>query len=73
MRDLALPEMMRLSLRQVLPRLVPLVALAVFGGLFWNHLTALDGAAVRAALEELDRWLRTGVPPAAPGYAPPTR
>jgi protease-4 len=31
------------------------------------HRGSGDDAAVRAALEELDRWLRTGVPPAAPG------
>ena len=31
------------------------------------HRSTGDDLALRAALEELDRWLRTGVPPAAPG------
>jgi protease-4 len=42
----------------------------------WQQLlqrSAGDDLAVRAALEELDRWFRTGVPPAAPGavWTPP--
>lgn len=37
------------------------------------HRSAGDDLAVRAAMEELDRWFRTGVPPAAPGavWTPP--
>ncbi len=37
------------------------------------HRSAGDDLSVRAALDELDRWLRTGVPPAAPGavWTPP--
>ncbi|MBT8412396.1 MAG: hypothetical protein KJP02_11445, partial [Octadecabacter sp.] len=60
MRILACPEMTRLPLWQIIPRFVPLVALAVFGGLFWNHLAALDGVAVSAALCELSIWQWAG-------------
>lgn len=60
MPDLDQTRFPRLSLRQIMPQLVPLVALAVSGGLFWHHLAALDGAALRAALSSVGPWQWAG-------------